>query len=1175
MCNLINHYDLNVRTLMSRKPIKTVIRAVLTLSLFSAVLAAQSIQLTIPDTAAKKGDTLRIPILTSTIALTDSVYSGQITFLYSTSVLAGLSVDTTGTLLGGFGTILFNPTTQTFGFAGTSRLAGNGVLFYLKGLVVGNPETHTAISTSAASFNEGKPSVSVVAGALRVLAIQLSPHSPPTNIFVGDSVQFSVSLDVHPPLHWSVLDTVTGSIDTTGEFRALAPGQEKVYVRDSLGLRDSTVLFGIYPFQGKSLTMSVHDTSYTQTLSFDLPIYISNVTGLGILSSQFSLTFNSSMLQALGVYQSGSKTATWGSPAYNITAGRVDIALAGADTLSGAGVLVYVKFRVQPNASGSAQIVLSNVLFNENLNANTVNGTFTALTSPVLVVSPSSAIRVVTDTLRFSVTSGGKPPYHWSTSNPSLASIDSTGLLTALHRGTDTVRVVDSLGFQGSTGSIVINDFNISIPDTGMSLVDTIDVPVMVGNLTGLGVLSFEGRIVYDSTVVRVLSLPTAGTLSSGFQITSRDTLDTLRIAAAGTSELSGGGALMKIRLISVASSVGVTSPLNIYAFKFNEGIPSASLKNGSVTILTGPPVPTLNSPPDSATGLPTSVALVWNVSAGAASYHLQVSTANNFSTTVVDSSGITGTSVTVAGLQLGTTYFWHVYARNAGGTSVYSDVRRFTIASNPAVPVLLQPLNGATGVARNPIFTWAKAANAVSYRIQVATDNAFLSVAQDTSGVSDTMVTIHGLSAKAVYYWHVQSANVLGSSAYASTRSFTTGTVLSIPSVPVLALPANGATGTARNMLFSWYKASEAATYELQLSVDSLFATTAVDSTGISDSTLSVAGLSASTKYFWRVNASNTGGASAFSSVFRFTTGTVLSTPAIPVLASPQNGANGVSRNVRLVWLKSAEAASYRAQLASDTLFASILADSSGIADSSVVFAGLASSTKYFWRVNATNTAGSSAFSAGQSFTTGTVFSVPPVPVLSSPTNNATEVARNARLTWYRSLEASSYRIQVTTDSTFAAVATDTTSSDSTIVINGLSATTGYFWRVSANNALGASAFSAARKFTTGSQTSVFSNRVGIPTEYGLEQNYPNPFNPSTTILYSLSSRSIVRLEVYNILGQRVDILVNAELAAGYYSATWNAAVPSGIYFYRIEAVAMDKSGGSFVRVRKMTLVR
>ncbi len=74
-------------------------------------------------------------------------------------------------------------------------------------------------------------------------------------------------------------------------------------------------------------------------------------------------------------------------------------------------------------------------------------------------------------------------------------------------------------------------------------------------------------------------------------------------------------------------------------------------------------------------------------------------------------------------------------------------------------------------------------------------------------------------------------------------------------------------------------------------------------------------------------------------------------------------------------------------------------------------------------------------------------------------------------------------------------------------------------------------------------------------PKVYSLSQNYPNPFNPSTDINYSIPDDGFVRLNVYNVLGQEVAVLVNGVMKAGNHHVNFNSAdLSSGVYYYRIE---------------------
>ena len=95
----------------------------------------------------------------------------------------------------------------------------------------------------------------------------------------------------------------------------------------------------------------------------------------------------------------------------------------------------------------------------------------------------------------------------------------------------------------------------------------------------------------------------------------------------------------------------------------------------------------------------------------------------------------------------------------------------------------------------------------------------------------------------------------------------------------------------------------------------------------------------------------------------------------------------------------------------------------------------------------------------------------------------------------------------------------------------------------------------------------------TALPTDFALGQNYPNPFNPSTIIPYQLSASAHVRLEVFNLLGQRLATLVDAERSAGIHTAQWDAtdaagrAVGAGVYIYRLSSGGMTES-------RRMVLV-
>jgi hypothetical protein len=89
------------------------------------------------------------------------------------------------------------------------------------------------------------------------------------------------------------------------------------------------------------------------------------------------------------------------------------------------------------------------------------------------------------------------------------------------------------------------------------------------------------------------------------------------------------------------------------------------------------------------------------------------------------------------------------------------------------------------------------------------------------------------------------------------------------------------------------------------------------------------------------------------------------------------------------------------------------------------------------------------------------------------------------------------------------------------------------------------------------------------VPTEFALYQNYPNPFNATTQIRYALHEVGQVRLDVYNLLGQRVATLVDDFQEVGHHSVNWDAGhVASGLYLYRLQTP-------DFTSTRKMVLLK
>ncbi|MFH0736000.1 MAG: YCF48-related protein [bacterium] len=106
---------------------------------------------------------------------------------------------------------------------------------------------------------------------------------------------------------------------------------------------------------------------------------------------------------------------------------------------------------------------------------------------------------------------------------------------------------------------------------------------------------------------------------------------------------------------------------------------------------------------------------------------------------------------------------------------------------------------------------------------------------------------------------------------------------------------------------------------------------------------------------------------------------------------------------------------------------------------------------------------------------------------------------------------------------------------------------------------------------------SSVVEVEIGLPATFQLSQNYPNPFNPTTRVNYSVPVDSKVTFELYDITGQRVAVLFNADIKAGYYTLDISAnsyRLASGVYIYRMTASSLT-DGKNFVNSKKFVLLK
>ncbi len=571
-----------------------------------------------------------------------------------------------------------------------------------------------------------------------------------------------------------------------------------------------------------------------------------------------------------------------------------------------------------------------------------------------------------------------------------------------------------------------------------------------------------------------------------------------------------------------------------------------------------------LASPATGSTNQAVSPVLTWRPTIGGSSYQLQVSTDPSFATTVFDQSNITDTTKQVSTLSSLTKYYWRVRATGPGGAGPYSPNWDFTTIL--AAPSLVSPANSATNVPMPVQLRWQRSQGATTYKLQVATNSSFATgLIVNDSTITDTTYSVSGLTVATQYYWRVK-AMVAGGS-FSLPWSFTT--IVGPAATPVLTTPANGTQGLAvASINFSWQSAQWASTYRLQIATDPTFASgIAFDDSTIAGTSRSVTTLHTDRLYYWRVSAKGVGGSGSFSTAWSFET--VRTIPLAATLVSPVNGASGLATvGLTFRWNSVLAATHYGFQLATDSTFAGgFFKNDTALVDTSRLVNGLAQSTRYYWRVRARNSAGWGAYSPAWSMTTFTP--LPGQVSLLSPGTGAIATADSSTFAWNRPTPAASrYWFEISLDSTFTSfrsidsLLVDTTKSFKPL-LNGQS----YYWRVRGWSPGGWGPFSEVRNIHV--IVSSIAEQSGLPQAFALEQNHPNPFNPSTKIGISLPREGQARLEVYNMLGQKVATLLDEQMQPGYYTVTFEASnLPSGVYLYRLVT-----PGGSLVR--KMILMK
>jgi hypothetical protein len=371
----------------------------------------------------------------------------------------------------------------------------------------------------------------------------------------------------------------------------------------------------------------------------------------------------------------------------------------------------------------------------------------------------------------------------------------------------------------------------------------------------------------------------------------------------------------------------------------------------------------TLISPVDLSTATAIPTIFRWQKTATATKYQFDLSTSNTFSTFVISDSSIIDTTTAISSLNLNTTYYWRVRAKNNSGWGAYSSIRSFTTWNVPSQIVLAIPSDASSLIPIPTICKWHKETTATKYQYDLSTSNTFTSYVVLDSTITDTLKSISGLSLNTNYYWRVRAKNAAGWGLYSSIWSFTTW---DIPSSVQLDIPADSSTDLLLPVVCTWHIVPDAINYKFELASDYSFSAIAISDSNVVDSFFTIHNLSGGS-YYWRVTAINAAGWGPPSLVRMFS---VLGVPEPVQLISPTNGITGLSDTISFTWNSLAGISRYNFQISVTNSFESIVYQDSSIVDTIFSIAGLDSLQKYYWRMRAANAAGWGLFSETWSFT-------------------------------------------------------------------------------------------------------------------------------------------------------------------------------------------------------------
>ncbi|MDP2208702.1 MAG: cohesin domain-containing protein [Bacteroidota bacterium] len=342
--------------------------------------------------------------------------------------------------------------------------------------------------------------------------------------------------------------------------------------------------------QANPIRLSFNDTTVVRGNTIYFPIQVdSSLTGWNVTAYELEINFSTPIMEFDSVISSGTLTASWGNPIFNISTGKIKISNAGTTNLVGSGVLVYLRMRFPLSSSGSsAALQFNKALLNEGIPpTETRNGIITVINPPSMTITPDTWNMTVGETKQFSA-DGGTPQYSWLSTNTSVAIINSNGSLTALTSGFTRVIAIDNNNIIDTSGIIEVCALELTIRDTTAFQGRIILLPIYTTDVTGLNITSGQFSVSFDKNIITALGIEQNGTHLENFSSPIvMINAGKISVAFAGSEPILGSGILIYLRIKASAINSGSTY-CNFSGVLFNENIRANYLNGYFTTTLLG-----------------------------------------------------------------------------------------------------------------------------------------------------------------------------------------------------------------------------------------------------------------------------------------------------------------------------------------------------------------------------------------------------------------------------------------------------------------------------------------------------------------------------------------------------------------------------------------------------------